>query len=103
MPATKPTEFRALPEYRRCSLWAVRGMSALSAIAWVMRAYATTPPLYERKVIACAALTCACIMMAILVHSYRLRLDERGLWRRWLFRWELWPWEVFASGQVRQL
>jgi hypothetical protein len=29
------------------------------------------------------------------------RVDERGVWQRWYWRWDLWPWEAFAGGLVR--
>jgi hypothetical protein len=30
-----------------------------------------------------------------------LRVDERGVWQRRIFYWDLWTWEGFASGQIR--
>jgi hypothetical protein len=32
---------------------------------------------------------------------YRLRIDARGIWRRRLVHWDLWPWEAFEAGLVR--
>jgi hypothetical protein len=29
------------------------------------------------------------------------RVDEHGVWQRWYWRWDLWPWEAFAGGLVR--
>jgi hypothetical protein len=39
---------------------------------------------------------------AALAWRFRIRVDDRGVWRRGLLRWDLWTWEVFASGAVRQ-
>ena len=34
------------------------------------------------------------------VLRWRLRVDDRGIWRRRLIGWDLWPWEAFEEGRV---
>jgi hypothetical protein len=39
---------------------------------------------------------------AVLAWSYRVRVDDRGIWRRRFFGRDLWAWEAFATGAVRE-
>jgi hypothetical protein len=39
---------------------------------------------------------------AVPVWRYALRVDNRGIWRRRLFGWDLWTWDAFANGTVRE-
>jgi hypothetical protein len=36
------------------------------------------------------------------VLRWRLRVDDKGLWRRRLVGWDLWPWEAFEQGRVQE-
>jgi hypothetical protein len=45
-------------------------------------------------------LACAVALLALTIR-FRLRIDEHGIWRRRLIRWDLWPWEAFEQGRVR--
>jgi hypothetical protein len=38
---------------------------------------------------------------AAVLWPYRVGVDERGIWLRRFFRWDLWPREAFAGGAVR--
>jgi hypothetical protein len=38
---------------------------------------------------------------AVSFWPYAFRVDERGIWQRWYWRWDLWPWEAFAGGLIR--
>jgi hypothetical protein len=51
--------------------------------------------------VSCAALI-AIMLAMILPLRWAIRLDERGIWRRLLVRWELWPWEDFATGAIHK-
>ena len=39
--------------------------------------------------------------IAVLLWPYRVGVDDRGIWQRHFFRWDLWSREAFASGAVR--
>jgi hypothetical protein len=44
------------------------------------------------------------LLFPLAVLSFSLpafRVDERGVWQRWYWRWDLWPWEAFAGGLIR--
>jgi hypothetical protein len=33
---------------------------------------------------------------------WKMRIDNRGVSRRWFFRWDLWPWERISSGRIEK-
>jgi hypothetical protein len=41
------------------------------------------------------------VALLVLTFRFRIRIDERGVWRRRFVRWDLWPWEAFEQGRVR--
>jgi hypothetical protein len=36
-----------------------------------------------------------------LILRYRIRIDEKGVWRRRFVHWDLWPWDAFEAGKIR--
>lgn len=42
----------------------------------------------------------AYLALALWMHWVRYRIDETGVAQRWFFRWDSWPWERFASGEL---
>jgi len=37
---------------------------------------------------------------ALALSRYAVRMDEEGIWRRRIFRWDPWPWTAFAEGKI---
>jgi hypothetical protein len=56
-----------------------------------------------------ADISAGCVVFALLAAAmvfplrWRLRLDQEGVSRRLLFRWDLWSWADLASGRLRKL
>ncbi|MEX2120939.1 MAG: hypothetical protein WD847_15215 [Pirellulales bacterium] len=47
-----------------------------------------------------ALLMVVAVLISTLVFRWRLRVDDQGIARRRLLRWDVWPWEAFRDGRV---
>ncbi len=47
-------------------------------------------------------LTSPMLLGALLIFRLLLRVDDKGIWRRRFIGWDLWSWEAFSGGQVKQ-
>jgi hypothetical protein len=92
---------RLAPELRRCAGYCVAGWFVVTG---VMIALSSTELLPRAKSWPEVAFMMSPFFLgpAVLAWRYGLRVDDRGVWRRWVFRWDLWPWEAFAGGNIRQ-
>ncbi len=98
---TGPLYFRFAAKYRRCGVYLVVGYLLLVATNILLQHLDLARHSYQALEM---ALIFAGPMLgfALLVFRQLLRVDERGVWRRRFLRWDLWPWEAFAGGEVRQ-
>jgi hypothetical protein len=39
---------------------------------------------------------------ALAILRWKVRIDDRGISRRWLYRWDHWPWDHIASGRIEK-
>lgn len=94
--------FRLAPEYRRCGACLVLFFLLLVGLEVGLKLAGLTPLTWARLVAnPLTAMAVALLGVAVLTWRYALRVDDRGVWRRRLFGWGLWPWEAFATGAVR--
>lgn len=42
------------------------------------------------------------LVLVVLTQRARVRVDDAGVWQRFLIRWDLWPWAAFTDGRVRR-
>jgi hypothetical protein len=94
-----PIFFHLAPEYRRCGIILVFGYALLAAACigsqltdfgsgwdWVLRVILLFSPM---------------LLGALFCYRLKLRIDERGLWRRRFIIWDLWSWESFSGGLIK--
>jgi hypothetical protein len=94
--------FRLAPEYRRCGAYLVLFCLLLAAVEGGLKLAGLTPLTWAQLVASpLTVMAVALLGVAVLTWRYALRVDERGIWRRRFSRWDLWPWEAFATGAVR--
>ncbi|HZU37231.1 MAG TPA: hypothetical protein VFA18_15015, partial [Gemmataceae bacterium] len=99
---TGPLFFRFAPEYRRCGMYLFVGYLLFAGILIGLEQVGLTQRGWGPIILVLAILALPMLGGALCLYRQRLRVDERGVWRRRFFRWDLWPWEAFAAGQVRQ-
>lgn len=104
MEPIQPREYRIAPHWRRCCWYVVIGMlpveclfctfllAMCSARRWGDAGGALFLTIFFALPVA----------MAITGLRWRLRVDENGVSRRLLFRWDLWSWSDLESGRVRK-
>lgn len=93
--------YRVAGEYRRSLIYvAIGGIVILALLALVPR---PNPQPIELGRLVVVGLVYVTLPLAAWLYltTWRLRIDESGLWRRRLGRWTCWTWETIASGKVR--
>ena len=96
-------EYRIAPDLRRCCWYFI----AAAPVALVIAAWLSLSGVLgelERpgrpRPLASIALVALVTVPTIICLHWRLRVDEKGVWRRRLFRWRLWSWEEFSNGRI---
>jgi hypothetical protein len=107
MPASEqdcPRVIRMDPQLRRSA-----GYVAAAIVLFVplmTAVWTITPPRADANpLVAAIVLGVFFGLLALLpavVFRWRLRIDQRGIARRRLFRFVLWPWEAFADGRIQR-
>ena len=98
-PSTEPRCYRVLPELRRGAIYVMVASPLLCAVCfWVAHFIA------QRDVI-CVACSCSLLLLLglamVLPLRWALCVDNQGIARRLVFRWDLWTWRDLASGRIR--
>jgi hypothetical protein len=97
----RPIEMRLVPELRRCAVYAAVGaVAAIGLLVWLELA-GLNPQQWEAAAVLGGGFALGAIGLLAAAFRYRVRIDERGVWRRRFVRWDLWPWGAFAAGLVR--
>jgi hypothetical protein len=97
--ASLPRTFRARPEFVRCCVYLMVGGWISIGLAFAVR---QQPWVLSGVAIGISILCLAPLLLVLYVSTYRIVLDERGIARRRLFWWTLWPWEDLAAGHIRR-
>jgi hypothetical protein len=92
--------FYFMSELRRATMWAIGGSILFGAFIMFEAALRPQPPLAERVGVAAFFFAFAGFLTQYLLH--RVRIDDRGVSRRILWMWDLWPWDSFTAGEVRR-
>lgn len=95
--------YRAAGEHRRSLLYVACG--GVAAVVLVASAPQPVPqPVDLARLVPLGLLMIVLPLAAWLyLTTWRLCVDEAGLWRRRLGSWSCWDWETIASGKVRYL
>jgi hypothetical protein len=93
---------RLAPEYRRCGLYLLLFWILLPGLLVGLKlADHIVPRSWADACMALALLVVPHLGIAVLTWRQGWKVDDRGIWQRHLFRWDLWPWDAFAAGAVR--
>jgi hypothetical protein len=94
-------ELRLAPEYRRCALYVAVGylLFATAVICGKLEENDNAP--WSTTIAGLSVIGIGTLGLFALVQRYRIRIDEKGVWRRRFWHWDLWPWEAFELGKVR--
>jgi hypothetical protein len=94
----EPKYFALMPELQRSAIYVLVGFALILVIRWWIR---EIRPLRGVGDLVLGAVTIGVIALGVAtVLRWRLRVDDRGIWRRRLLGWDLWPWEAFEEGRV---
>jgi len=97
----RPLELRLAPEYRRSAIYAALGVILLTATLVELRLAQLNNGRWVDQIIFLSFFAVPALTLLVLAFRYRIRIDQHGVWRRRLVRWDLWPWEAFEQGRVR--
>jgi hypothetical protein len=90
------------PEYQRCGIYLALGWFLAVGMCIGLKVADLNPKTWVELSVVLPAFSVPILGIALLTWRQALRVDDRGLWRRRFFRWDLWPWEAFAGGAVRE-
>jgi hypothetical protein len=94
-------ELRLAPEYRRCALYVAIGYVVLSGLlVWFTVGEINNVP-WSNAIIVLSISGAVTLGLVAITTRYRIRIDEKGVWRRRFVHWDLWPWQAFEQGKVR--
>jgi hypothetical protein len=96
-----PLELRLAPEYRRSAVYAALGVILITATLVELRLAQLNNGRWVDQIIFLSFFAVPAFVLLVLALRYRIRIDQHGVWRRRLVRWDLWPWEAFEQGRVR--
>jgi hypothetical protein len=98
--APEARTFALRAELRRSAYYVLAATSLVPALLWWLR---DLLPNYQARI---PALLLGCCLVPALgsfaVLRWRLKVDGSGISRRRLLRWDLWPWDAFQQGRVRE-
>lgn len=96
----RPLEIRLAPEYARCALYAAFGYLLIGGLVIWLKLEENDPS-WTGPIVFFSIVGTGVAGLLALVTRYRIRIDEKGVWRRRFVHWDLWPWEAFEHGRVR--
>lgn len=101
MGRTSCHQYRLAPELRRSCWYVIVGaMVLIPVFYWVARFVQLRGPVDVAVGCSLFGLLGASMFVPL---RWRVRLDQHGVSRRLLFRWDLWSWSTLASGRVDKL
>jgi hypothetical protein len=100
----EPREFRARPKFIVLvwvTLFLVTGLTAGMAVRLWQQQVLQLPAPFKSTVLLfpLVMLPLACDSI-FLMHRWRLRVDQRGIARRFRWKWDLWTWQELRDGTV---
>jgi len=89
-------KFRLAPVWRRCAIYGIIGvLLVIAAEWWLSLVVLNRNPGF-------GFIWAPFAVFGIILLGWRLRVDEEGIGRRRIFRWELWPWRAFEQGLIHK-
>ncbi len=88
---SSPFKFRVAPEVRRSAYYLLASAAPLVAVGFGVSSFAGS---VTREAVGFSVLVLAACVAMIVALRWNLRIDDQGVARRLLFRWDLWPWSV---------
>lgn len=100
----QPLYFRLAPEYRRCGIYGLVGFLVVLGTAilliWIDHGFQRNRVRDLLGMLPLFMFLAPYLIWSVILLRWRLRVDDRGIARQRFWRWDAWPWEVFADGQV---
>lgn len=98
-------EYRIARNLQRCCWYTIFGAFALAAVYfWIARFVQNRGGPVDISVIFVGCALFALLAAAMVVPlRWKVRVDQRGISRRLLFGWDLWPWAALASGRISKI
>lgn len=101
MDPTPYREYRLAPELRRCCWYvAIAALAFIPVFYWISSVVQQRAP--RETAVGCVLFALAAPVI-LLPLRWKLRIDQHGVSRRLLMRWDLWRWDDVASGRVEKL
>jgi len=100
MPEVESREFRIAARYRRAALFGVLWATSWAVPIW--KELVDLGPGFLRwdELLESSATLALAIGLLVLSLRWCVRIDSRGISRRNIAGWDLWPWSAFQSGRV---
>jgi hypothetical protein len=96
----RPMTLALAPEFRRCAVYGLVGLVLIPVVAWSLRDLRAWPS--PGTFLVPLAMHAVFGLGLVGVLRWRVHVDGRGIARRRLFGWRLYPWEAFEAGQVSE-
>ena len=93
--------YKVAPMYRRAAWYLVGGALLTFPAMWYQHSFEEFVQNEVGGWFVCIMLLVAANLFVVWVERIRFRLEDGGISRRFYFRWDPWPWDVFASGHVQ--
>jgi hypothetical protein len=97
----RPLDLRLTPELRRCTIYVVIGFMVIAGTVVGLKWMDGQKDKWVATIVFLSVLGAAAGLLVVVAYRYRVRIDHRGVWRRRLVHWDLWPWEAFEQAKVR--
>jgi hypothetical protein len=96
----EPTYFHLAPELRRSAVYFLVSLPLIAAVVvWVGVVVNRQPAVNVVPALVVPGLIGLALILAL---RWTVRIDDRGVARCFLFRWDVWAWDDFASGRIQK-
>jgi len=93
--------FRMLPDLRRSAWYVLASSPLLAVVGFCVARFAKNASVAEAALHG-GVICVVPALLAVLPLRWALRLDEWGMARRFLIRWDLWTWADLSSGRIEK-
>ena len=100
-PGESPVYYRFAPDFRRIGVYLLVSALMIAATMAIYQYLGVTPRSRSEICFFILFFPGSMCGLALVLLRQLLRVDDRGIWRRRMFRWDLWPWEAFAGEQIQ--
>jgi hypothetical protein len=96
----QPIYFRISPEMRKCAYYVLASAVPLALVCFCISRFVRNENIVPATLRSMLPFT-LCMTMVVPIR-WSLRIDDQGIARRFLFCWDLWPWDIISSGRIEK-